>query len=1141
MSGSTSWISTHFPTDLPRPVLCALDFITSPPSRSFLGLHWYKYSHVEVGGVTDGFWFCGSSFPVDANTKLPVTYHRTLRTILSSTVLGVRPSPSPVDPDATTLEVTYENKLLHCGGLLPIQSASSVLVLCPSVFTATRWCVRPLTAIELAIAFDLPESFSSFFGSAFSGTLQQLPFLYAAPSKLLRLLYSARFYPSLRLLDLPGGEHPQSVNAGNFGCISAAAGCQTVRPAPLSALIPSSDVTPSAVADGNAHVDANLELLLNNGSPASVEGNRQKAAKNDDAPVPTSLWDRLLWLGNTMTPLIWRQAVLYCVAQGKDPLDVLRNNFLLPLWRKHLWRSWSRYYAKRVQQGSYSIDEQLADKAGARECFAYVSKCTWWEWKGGSKLLFWRWPEAIRHLARDGMPTCIKGELPNYRVPQRKERDPQLRELVGAKLANVYEKGYVGKGQVKSLTSYFDVPKGEGDRRMVYDATKCGLNSAIWVPSFSLPDVDTLVDMVEECTWMADIDIGEMFLNFPLDKFLQPYCGVDFGPYLPEVESWLRWLRCAMGLKPSPYVAIRYLLLGSEIIRGWRKDPKNALRYDEVRLNLPGMANYNPRLPWVSKIISNTQRIASDYVGYVDDLRPVGESEAACTQCARRVSSLLGYLGIQDASRKRQGASKVAGVWAGAVVFTSDDGVGVNCTQEKWDKTMNFLQSIRDMLDSGEPINHKMLERIRGFLLYVTRTYPAMVPFLKGIHLTLDSWRPGRDNDGWRLTMSELRARLEFDKGYNIDFAAIHAKGAPEFVTPSSRLDDDIRTLQTLTSFDSPPRRFIRSRLIVSACYGFGDASGSGFGSTIAGVDGLKYQHGLWGRDNNKKSSNYRELRNLVETIEEGVEDGSLEGAELFLFTDNTVAEAAFYKGNISSSKTLFELIVRLRQLEMTGSLKLWVIHVAGKRMIQQGADGLSRGNLLEGVMTGVPMLSYVPLAISGIQRSPNLVAWIRSWTPTPGEVLTTDEWYDKGHGITGGFYNDEGIWIPNSTSSGLFIWDPPPAAARAAIDQLAISRHKRPSLAHVFICPRLFTSMWRKRLYKLADCVVYIPAGSRSFWPDSMFEPLILGLLLPFSSSYPWQHRRSPQVLELEGKLRQVWAKPDGSEQLVLREFFKL
>jgi hypothetical protein len=55
------------------------------------------------------------------------------------------------------------------------------------------------------------------------------------------------------------------------------------------------------------------------------------------------------------------------------------------------------------------------------------------------------------------------------------------------------------------------------------------------------------------------------------------------------------------------------------------------------------------------------------------------------------------------------------------------------------------------------------------------------------------------------------------------------------------------------------------------------------------------------------------------------------------------------------------------------------------------------------------------------------------------------------------------------------------------------------------------------------------------------MYEPLIIGLLLPFASAYPWQHRRSPEILALEGFLRKVWTKQDGDEQPVLRQFFEL
>ena len=120
-----------------------------------------------------------------------------------------------------------------------------------------------------------------------------------------------------------------------------------------------------------------------------------------------------------------------------------------------------------------------------------------------------------------------------------------------------------------------------------------------------------------------------------------------------------------------------------------------------------------------------------------------------------------------------------------------------------------------------------------------------------------------------------------------------------------------------------------------------------------------------------------------------------MEGAEVFIFTDNTVAEAAFFKGN-SPSRALFELIIRLRKIEMSECTKLWVTHIAGKRMIAQGTDGLSRGNLIEEVMSGLSMrMVFVPLNESALQRSHNdVLPWCRSWTDQADlEALEPEGW----------------------------------------------------------------------------------------------------------------------------------------------------
>ena len=45
-------------------------------------------------------------------------------------------------------------------------------------------------------------------------------------------------------------------------------------------------------------------------------------------------------------------------------------------------------------------------------------------------------------------------------------------------------------------------------------------------------------------------------------------------------------------------------------------------------------------------------------------------------------------------------------------------------------------------------IPFKDLERVVGFLVYVSQTYTCMVLYLKGVYLTLNSWRQGRDKMG---------------------------------------------------------------------------------------------------------------------------------------------------------------------------------------------------------------------------------------------------------------------------------------------------------------------------------------------------------------------------------------------------------
>ena len=161
---------------------------------------------------------------------------------------------------------------------------------------------------------------------------------------------------------------------------------------------------------------------------------------------------------------------------------------------------------------------------------------------------------------------------------------------------------------------------------MVYNATASGLNDCLWVPSFALPSADSLTDLLTEHSWMSDMDMGEQFLNFPLHPDLQKCCGIDLRPYFldtPGPTMWLRWTRCMMGLKSSPYFAIKATHLGEEVAFGDPADINNPLHWKSVRLNLPGSSQYDPSKPWVCRMTSSNS-IAGAMPRYVDDMRPVG-------------------------------------------------------------------------------------------------------------------------------------------------------------------------------------------------------------------------------------------------------------------------------------------------------------------------------------------------------------------------------------------------------------------------------------------------------------------------------------------------------------------------------------
>eukprot|EP00956_Cyclotella_meneghiniana_P014413 scaffold21564_cov22-Cyclotella_meneghiniana.AAC.3 len=751
----------------------------------------------------------------------------------------------------------------------------------------------------------------------------------------------------------------------------------------------------------------------------------------------------------------------------------------------------------------------------------------------------------------------------------------QVREKIQKVMKKRYLTRVTTEWDIKSLIKFFAVPKGERDIRMVYDATASGLNGAVWAPSFWLPTIDSLVRSLDSSSWMTDRDIGDMFLNFPLHEEARPFAGVDIKPILTGEEAnkfrWYQWVRNAMGFAPSPYNSIKMALVAEEVIQGDRTDRKNPFHWEEIRLNMPGTESYDPTRSWIMKLRADGMS-ACEFFTFVDDERVKGPTEELTWQAAHTMAAKQAYLGIQDAARKADVCTQQPRAWAGAVVHvTPDKGVCVLTSEEKWLKMKQILKKWYDEVAGGSTdLDHKSFLSDRGFLVYVSQAYPALVPYLKGFHLTAEMWRGNRDEDGWKLppvhkvndqagTLSggvydrdedEARARYSTRKqGGDILYAPPSGK-----TPPAPRLLSDLKALLLLTQSTLPPLRVARPNHVMHVYYGFGDASGLGRGTTKQGflaptpndprtgpATPVKYQVGVWGADVDSDSSNFRELANLVEDTELEASRGTLDCCEMFLFTDNSTAESAFYKGS-SSSKKLHDLVLRLHKLTMDHSLILHVIHVSGTRMISRGTDGCSRGVLMEGVMAGKDMLSYIDLDKSAIERSPDLLPWIRSWCGnkqlTP---LTPAEWFQEGHGITGGSLDKHGVWIPNhEPPNQMHLWAPAPAIADSMLEELLKARHKRTDTYHIVVIPRLMAPRWRRLFHKASDLFFSIDPGN-AFWPSHMFEPLFVGIIFPFIRHRPWCLKRAPVMVEMGRNLRQMCKEGDFAPGCLLRKLLKI
>ena len=653
------------------------------------------------------------------------------------------------------------------------------------------------------------------------------------------------------------------------------------------------------------------------------------AVKSDKASVDTSMWN----VGGSSRAAVRAREVL--------------QRCLHRRWYCRLEREALAWLNQEAQQLATS-EEQRANGEAIRDCLRRARNSTWFEWNDGSRLFFWRWPPDLQREARDGSPVChhyIPPRRCDARVPS--DVEPWMAAMVNDKLRKFFRRRHIipfPRRLTRVPIVYFPVKKGEEDIRMVWSETEQGITDSVFAPRIFYPNPGTLLRRLPNNAFIGDFDIGEQFHDFCLIGPERPNHGV----LLPE-ELWEElgcdagvWARLPMGFRPSPYMAAKMTLRAIEFAKADPNDPTNPFAFATVTLNLPGSPNCDPSLGIRVIKLDADGKPAGDVVICADDGRTFGHDFEHAMRCLRACCTRLEFLGMQDAKRKRRPGSQRPGAWAGAAVFTDQGATRSFLQQDRWDKAKRLVAELSAELAEFGAFETKHFLSARGFLVHASMTCEFIVPFMKGLHLTADAWRPLRDSQGWKYTTRKMsdaqqdeRSALatedfevlmdcladddelspaveldltcatqeeESDPNIERDPETGDVKRAPPRLEPVPGVKSDLMALRK--TFDSEAPLMVPRSAGQTVCLtcGFGDASGEGFGSRMHSPEleeRVRLRRGFWCSEVSERSSNYREFRNILETVRDYHQERDLTGSEVWLFTDNLVTESV---GTISRS-----------------------------------------------------------------------------------------------------------------------------------------------------------------------------------------------------------------------------------------------
>ncbi len=233
-----------------------------------------------------------------------------------------------------------------------------------------------------------------------------------------------------------------------------------------------------------------------------------KAVKADDAEIPVYLWNN-----RVKSPGITQER------QDAELTAFQKLGFrwfMCGLTRDcvaYMRETHGTDWVNRRRTKGESLTELGRDQAAIAGMLWHSTHTNWFDFHASSRLAHLRFPIWYQKMAQDGVPVYFEWPGPTTRKAQPIVADAGMRAKVKEKIFKMVKRRYLLMTgiKVKSLIKYFAVPKGEDNICLVYDATANKLNDCVWVPTFWLPTINSLVRALDKDSWMMDCDIGDMF------------------------------------------------------------------------------------------------------------------------------------------------------------------------------------------------------------------------------------------------------------------------------------------------------------------------------------------------------------------------------------------------------------------------------------------------------------------------------------------------------------------------------------------------------------------------------------------------------------------------------------------------------